>query len=92
MKTAYLFHSNRCCITDCLVRSCTCGVKPVAGQDATNASAALDFASECVGGELDGGIWVDRLSETVDEKDGVLTLHFITSPVDEAEDDVEESI
>ena len=87
MKTAYLFHSDRCCLTDCLVRACTCRVVPEPGPDAPSEVAALDEGAKLVGSVRAGGVEVRALSGKVDEKDSVLHLHFLTRRTAEHDED-----
>ncbi len=87
MRTAYLFHDDTCCLTDCLVRACTCGVAPVPGPEVPNEGTAEAVAQELVGCIRDDGASVDWLSPRVDEENGTLLFHFITSRNGEAEDE-----
>jgi hypothetical protein len=89
MKTAYLFHSDRCCLTDCLVRACTCKAAPEPGPDAPSEEAALDEGAKLVG-TVRRGVEVRALSGKVDEMNGALHLHFLTRRTAEDDEDEDE--
>lgn len=77
MKTFHLFHPNTCCLTDCLVRYCTCGVAGVPGPDASDEDEALEHAAT-IDLAPDGRV-IEFLSGRVDTVGDVFHVHFMTS-------------
>ncbi len=91
MRLSLLFHANDCCWTDCLVRYCTCDVKPIVVEVEGVLEDAVAHAASLEGSTLPDGATVDALihCEETEQGDGVIAQFMTSSGSDEDESDSE---
>lgn len=89
MRLSLLFHANDCCWTDCLVRYCTCEVKPVVVEVDGGVAGAMAHAASLEGDTLPDGATVDALvdCEETEQGDCVIAQFMTSSGSDEDEND-----
>ncbi len=85
MKLAYMFHDITCCITDCLVRQCTCGVEPVVEEVQGGAQEALREAAETEGTTLPDGRLVHYFLGIEEGEDGYVAQFLAEGGEDDAD-------
>jgi hypothetical protein len=86
-----VFHANDCCWTDCLVRYCTCDVKPVVVEVDGDVEDAVAQAESLEGSTLPDGATVDALihCDESEHDDGVIAQFMTSSGGGEDESDTE---